>query len=257
MKISPYTFFFLLATVLFASCKHDPVEPEPEPVPPTMGTLRLVIVPKWEGGTFALNTVYTNVTNYRVKVEALKFYLGDVRLLTGSDTTLLKDIALFNMASGSATVEWPAEPGTWTGFRAGLGVPQRLNDADPIVYPPGHPLDLANATYWGWATAYRFLLFDGRYDIDANGTAAPVAPFSIHTGLNEVYREFDVPLGNGITITAGNTTTLTMNMAVDRFFYSDTDTLDLVTEGQSHGSTETIPQAMELTDNVVKSFSVQ
>ncbi|MEZ4739963.1 MAG: hypothetical protein R2818_11560 [Flavobacteriales bacterium] len=41
MKISPYTFFFLLATVLFASCKHDPVEPEAEPVPPTMGTLRL------------------------------------------------------------------------------------------------------------------------------------------------------------------------------------------------------------------------
>ncbi|MEZ4739965.1 MAG: hypothetical protein R2818_11570 [Flavobacteriales bacterium] len=81
--------------------------------------------------------------------------------------------------------------------------------------------------------------------------------FSIHTGLNEVYRELMCPWATVSSITAGNTTTLTMNMAVDRFFYSDTDTLDLVTEGQSHGSTETIPQAMELTDNVVKSFSVQ
>ena len=240
-----------LALIALVGCKPDLVEPDPPPVA-TTGTLRVVIVPKWEGGPFAMNAVYTNVSNYRVKVEALKFYLGDVRLLTGTDTTLLKDIALFNMASGTNTMEWSAEPGTWTGLRAGLGVPQILNEADPISYGPGHPLNLSNGMYWAWPSMYRFLVFDGRYDLDPNGTQAPILPFSMHTGLNVVYREFDVPLENGLVISAGNTTTLTLELAVDRFFYSDTDTLDLLMENQTHG--EDLPLALKLTDNAVQSF---
>jgi hypothetical protein len=226
---------------------------EPEPLP-TAGTLRLVVVPQWEGVPFAMNAVYPNVSDYRVKVELLKLYLADIRLMNGNDSTNLEDIALFNFSNGQVAAEWTAATGTWTTFRSGLGVPAGLNSMNPIEFPPGHPLDLNNGTWWTWASGYRFVMFDGRYDTDANGTSSPIAPFSMHTGMNAVYREFDIALGNGITITAGNTSTLTLNMAVDRFFYSATDTLDLVTENQTHG--ENIPLALELTDNVVGSFSV-
>ncbi len=253
-RIPSYLFlFWTILVVGLVGCKPDPVEPEP-PTASTTGTLRLVIVPRWDGGPFALNTVYTNVSNYRVKVEALKFYLGDVRLHTATDTTLLKDIALFNMANGTATVNWIAEPGTWTGFHAGLGVPLVLNEADPITYGTGHPLNLSNGMYWTWASMYRFLLFDGRYDTDPNGTATPAVPFSMHTGLNPVYREFNLDLGSGLAITAGNTTTLTLELAVDRFFYSDMDTLDLVLENSTHG--DNMPLALELTENAVRSFTI-
>ena len=245
---------FLSVTFILTACQHEPVEPEPAPPVPTTGTLRMVIVPQWEGVPFALNSIQTNVNDYRVKVEFLKMYLGDVRLMNGNDSTNLDDIELFNFSNSPVVAEWPAAPGTWSVFRAGLGVPSRLNDADPIVYPPGHPLDLNNGTWWTWASGYRFVIFDGRYDTDANGAGSPIAPFSMHTGMNAVYREFDLALGNGITITAGNTTTLTLDLAIDRFFYSATDTLDLVTENQTHG--ENIPLAMELTDNVIGSFSV-
>ncbi len=256
MRIPSRTLLALFLPFAFIGCRNDDDVVEPTPTPPaTTGVLRLVVVPKWEGGPFAMNSVYANVNDYRVKVEAIKFYLGDVRLLTGTTSTLAKDIDYFDLHNGAVTKQWTVEPGTWTGMHLGFGVPQALNDADPIDYPPGHPLDLAYATYWGWAQAYRFLQFDGRYDLDANGTGAPALPFSMHTGLNACYTEFDLDLGDGLTITAGNTTTLTVDLAVDRFFYTETDTLDLATENQTHGTN--LPLALELTDNAIRSFSVE
>lgn len=259
MNFSRSIFLLALASGLLAmpGCKPDPVEPDPTPTPPvsTTGTLRIQVQPTWDGVPFALNTVYHNVSNYRVKVEMLKFYFGNMRLIAGSDTVLVKDVALFNVENGQLTMEGAVVPGTWTGFAAGLGVPMALNDADPVVYGPGHPLSLANATYWSWGSAYRFVMFDGRYDADPNGTAAPSDGFSMHTGLNALYREFELSLGSGITISGGNTTTLTLRMAVDEFFYSPTNTLDLATENQSHGDNG--PLAIKLTDNVVRSLSVQ
>ena len=255
MSISSRTLIALLLPLAFVACGPDE-EVEPTPAPPaTTGTLRLVVVPKWEGGPFAMNTVYTNVSDYRVKVEAIKFYLGDVRLVAGTTETPVKDIDYFNLATGNAQVQWTVSPGTWTGLRAGLGVPQALNDADPIVYPSGHPLDLAFGTWWSWSQGYRFLQFDGRYDLDGAGTATPVSPFSMHTGMNECYTEFNVDLGAGVTVTAGATTTLTLHMAVDRLFYTATDTVDLATENQTHGTN--LPLALELTTNATQSFTVE
>jgi len=256
MRIPCRTLLALLLPLAFLGCRNDDDVVEPTPTTPaSTGTLRIVVVPKWEGGPFALNTVYTNVSDYRVKVEAIKFYLGNVRLLTGTTSSDVKDVDYFDLHNGAVSKDWTAEPGTWTGLHIGFGVPQALNDADPIVYPPGHPLDLANATYWGWAQAYRFFQFDGRYDMDAGGTAAPALPFSMHTGLNACYTEFDLDLGTGVTITAGNTTTLTIDLAVDRFFYTAADTLDLATENQTHGTN--LPLALELTNNAIHSFSVE
>lgn len=256
MRIPARTLFALALPLAFAGCRNDDdaVEPTPDPTP-TTGTLRLVVVPKWEGGPFAMNSVYTNVNDYRVKVEVIKFYLGDVRVVNGSSATTVKDVEFFNLGEGRDTLRATVPAGTWTGLRIGMGVPQVLNNADPIVYPSGHPLDLANAMYWTWAQAYRFLIFDGRYDLDAAGTNPPAEPFSMHTGLNDCYDEFELDLGTGVTITAGSTTTLTLHLAVDHFFYSDTDTLDLVTENQTHGTD--LPLALELTDNAAQSFSVE
>ena len=259
MNFSRSIFLLTLASGLLAmpGCKPDPVEPDPLPAPPvsTTGTLRIQVQPTWEGVPFALNTVYHNVSNYRVKVELLKFYLGNMRLFSGSDTVLVKDVALFDLNNGQLSMTASVPLGTWTGFAAGLGVPMVLNDADPVDYGPGHPLDLANATYWSWGSAYRFVMFDGRYDTDPDGTATPANGFSMHTGLNPLYREFELSVGNGITTSVGNTTTLTLSMAVDAFFYSPTDTLDLVIENQSHGDNG--PLSIELTDNVIRSLSVE
>ncbi len=256
MEFDPRTILVPLMFLTLVGCGPDePVEPEPPPAPST-GTLKLVMRPTWNGAPFVMNEIYNNVNDYRVKVEGIKFYLGDVRLLNGSGNTLVKDIAFFDLRYNGDTVTWTGvQPGIWSGLSAGFGVPQALNDADPIVYPPGHPLDLANGSYWTWATAYRFFQFDGRYDLDGSGTAPPTAPFSMHTGLNACYQEFNLDLGGDIVVTAGSTSTLVIDMAVDKVFYTATDTVDLATENQTHGTN--LPVALELTNCAVQSFSVE
>jgi hypothetical protein len=251
------SFLALSLTLGLVACRPDEeVEPAPTPVPSTTGTLKVVIKPTWNGAPFEMNAVYENVSGYRVKTESIKFYMGDVRLVSGSGTTTVKDVELFNLRYNGDTVTWTGiTPGDYSGISAGFGVPQALNDADPIVYPPGHPLDLAWGNYWTWATAYRFLQFDGRYDLDDVGSVDQ--PFSMHTGVNVCYQEFDRTVPGGLSVTAGSTTTIVLGMAIDRFFYSATDTVDLATENQSHGSDPTHALALELTGNAINSISVE
>ena len=130
---------FLSVTFILTACQHEPVEPEPAPPVPTTGTLRMVIVPQWEGVPFALNSIQTNVNDYRVKVEFLKMYLGDVRLMNGNDSTNLDDIELFNFSNSPVVAEWPAAPGTWSVFRSGLGA-FPIERCRPDRIPSGAPL---------------------------------------------------------------------------------------------------------------------
>ena len=249
--------FALIALVLVACKPDEPVEPTPAP-PATTGTLRVVVRPTWNGTPFEIYEIYQNVSGYRVRVEGIVFYLGNVHLTNGDGSVTVKDIEIFDLRYNGDTVTWSGiQPGTYTELLAGLGVPQPLNDANSIDYPPGHPLNLAYGTYWGWAAAYRFLQFDGRYDLDPAGTNAPALPFSMHTGLNVCYAEFQRDLPTPVVVTAGSTTTLVLNMAIDRFFFSDTDTLDLATENQSHGSDPTHALALELTGNAVSSITFE
>lgn len=248
----------LLLPLALVTCRpDDPVEPDPAP-PATTGSLKVVVAPAWNGMPFALHETYQNVSGYRVKVELLKFYLGNVRLVNGSGITTVKDVELFDMQFNGDTVVWSGlQPGTWSGLSLGLGVPQALNDVDPIVYPSSHPLNLAHGTYWSWGTAYRFVMFDGKYDLDGAGTGPVLQPFSMHTGMNVCYREFDLPLATPLVITAGGTSTLVLELAVDRFFHSDSDTLDLATENASHGSDPAHVLALKLTNNIVHSITAQ
>lgn len=232
---------------------------EPEPTPTTsVGSLRVVVRPTWNGAPFSMYETYENVSGYRVKVEQLKFYLGNVRLVNGSGATLVRNVELFDMVHNGDTVLWSGlGTGTWSGMSLGLGVPQALNDADPIVYPAHHPLDLAHGTYWSWGSGYRFVMFDGKYDTTSTGTGPVLQPFSMHTGMNVCYREFDLPLAGSLNITEGGTSTLVLELAVDRFFYSESDTLDLATENASHGNDPAHVLALELSDHIVNSITAE
>lgn len=244
----------LLPLTLITCQPGPPVEPGSE----LTGTLRVVIKPTWNGQPFLMNEEYLNVSDYRVKVEALRFYLGDVRFEDGGFFTSVKDVELFDLQHDGDTVTWTNVPtGTWSGLRMGLGVPQALNDADPIVYPVGHPLNLSHGSYWTWATAYRFVMFDGRYDVDGTGTGPLLEPFSMHTGVNICYREFDMPFNAPLDVSSSGVSTVVLELAVDRFFHANGEVLDLATENQSHGGDPTHAIALELTGNVVNAFSVE
>ncbi|MBL8009779.1 MAG: hypothetical protein JNJ64_04150 [Flavobacteriales bacterium] len=240
----------LIATAaLLAGC-HKPYNVDgPE------GHVRLKVEATWQGQPLQAGEVHLNVSDYRTQVEVLKMYLAELRLTGPGGASALTDIALFDALNGGDSEVYTAEAGSYSGLHLGLGVPQDLNTSDPVLYPVGHPLSVSNGTYWTWATGYRFVMFDGRYDTDPNGTGVPMSLFSIHTGMEPCYRVRDIDFAAPFTVVGGDTTDLVLHVAVDRFFYNAVDTLDLATDHQAHGDNMTL--AMRFTDKVINSIVVE
>lgn len=262
MRISRYIIAAGVALPL-AGCRVDPpVPPMPPVLPPvdtlaqdTTGVLRITLVPTWEGEPFQRFTEYRDHNDYRVTVELLKMYFGDMRLIAGDDTLAVKDVDLFVIDNGPVSLEWAVTAGSWTKFRAGLGVPAALNYADPANYGPGHPLSVSNGTYWTWATGYRYVMFEGRYDTDPQGTGPLIASYSIHPGMEPSYLEFELQPVGGIVVEAEQVTELVVGVAIEGFLHTDQYSIDLATENSAHGNN--LPLQWKLVNNVVASFSVE
>jgi hypothetical protein len=247
-----------MAVMLLAlsACKPDkPIPPTPIPPAPTTGVLRITLVPEWEGDPLERFFEYRNFMEYRTTVEVLKLYLGDVRLVDGVDTLAIKDVDLFDLGNGAVSKYWPVKAGSWSGLRMALGVPDELNYADPANYGSGHPLSVSNGTYWTWATGYRYVVFEGRYDTDPSSTGTLVTSYAIHPGMEPSYLEFDLLPVPGVTIVAGDTTEVRVRVAVDRFFHSEEFQIDLETENTAHGNN--LPLQWKFVNNVVRSMRVE
>lgn len=246
----------LLVVLGLGACKPDkPVPPTPIPLPSNTGTLRVTLVPEWEGQPLERFVEYRNFMDYRTTVEVLKLYMGDVRMVQGADTVAVKDVDLFDLGNGVVSKSWTASAGSWTSLRAALGVPDELNYADPASYAAGHPLSVSNGTYWTWATGYRYVVFEGRYNTDPLSTTPLITSYAIHPGMGPSYLEFDLVPAGGISITAGETTELVVRVAVDRFFHSDEFEIDLETENTAHGNN--VPLQVKFVNNVVKSMTLE
>lgn len=245
----------LLPLLLLAACRTD------EPVPPggdttsNMGTLRIQVVPQWEGAPFAPYTEYRAPHDYRFQVEFLRMYLSDIRLVHAAGESNVDPVRLLDLNNGPFTMELKVPAGTWYGVRAGLGLPPELNHTDPSLYPNEHPLSVNTGMSWNWANGYKFVLFDGRYNPDPLSTSALLSPFSVHTGMDTCYKEVDLFPVLPFTTQANAITDLTLRIDVDGFLQSGPDTIDVAVENQSHGGN--LPLALKLTRNVANSLHMQ
>jgi hypothetical protein len=240
---------FIVSATLLAGCHKPYTVDGPE------GYVRLKVEATWQGQPLQAGEVHLNVSDYRTQVELFKLYLAELRLTGPGGASALTDIALFDALNGGSSEVYTAEAGTYSGLHLGLGVPDDLNTSDPVLYPVGHPLSVSNGTYWTWATGYRFVMLDGRYDTDPNGTGTPMSLFSIHTGMAPCYRVRDLDFAAPLTVEGGDTTDLILRFAADKFFHNPIDTIDLAVDHQAHG--DNMPLALRFTDNVLNSIVVE
>lgn len=247
-------FLIFLAAIIMMGCKKD----KTSPVPNASGVL-LRVSPNWDGGVFTANEEYHNAMDYRVFIQAVKFYLSDIRAKRSGGDRFMNEISLFDITDGPMEVMYDLEPGSYNGIKFGIGVPPDLNGTNdvnfnPAAYPSDHPLSVGNGMYWTWTSGYRFVIFDGYYDTDPNGTSDVLPGFSIHSGLDTTYKyvEFNnVPF----EVQQGEYVELELNLDVSRMFYNINDTIDLAIDNQSHGSN--LQLAMRLMDNMVGAFELE
>lgn len=244
--------FALPVLVLFACGKHDP-DPYVTSPPPASG-IKLKVTPLWNGAIFSESTIYHNIMDFRVRVSGIKLYLGDLHLLTPGGEHHLSDAAFFNLTDSAQSVFLAAPPGDYTGLHFGIGLTPSVNASDPVLFAADHPLSANNGMYWTWASQYRFVIFEGRFDTLSAGSDTLHQSFSIHTGMDTCYREREFA-ALPISVVTGAYTQVNVTFDLAKFFYTDTDTIDLRTDNQSHiGDTEL---AIRLSDLIQASVAAQ
>lgn len=241
----------VLAAAALASCRSDePIEPA---VPSSSDpVLRITVDPRWNGQPMHTFTEYRVPGDYRFQVEMLKFYLSDLRLVGDDGEHAVSTVQLIDLDHGPYTFDLKPPAGRWYGLRAGLGLPHDLNYTDPVLYGNDHPMSVNTGMYWTWATGYKFVLFDGRFNPDPASTGALVNPFSVHTGMDTCYTPVELFPALPFRTRADSIARLTLRIDVDGFLQSGSDTIHVVTENQSHGTNYAL--ALKLTRCVKRSL---
>ncbi len=240
----------LILSVFATSCKKDD-ESEPE-----AQSLNLSFYPKYEGQDLQLFKTYNNIHNCSFEFRDLKFYIAHISLhLSNGDSLELSEIELMDIRNGKQSLTYDMPAGQFVAISFGLGVPQHLNGTDnpdflTSVYSLDHPLSGNNGTYWTWATGYRFFMTEGRFDTVPD-VEAPTRNFSYHTGPDVLYRHVG-PFAADIS--AAGRSQLNFALDMERFWATETDTVNLRLEREFHGTHSIDDLGHRLANNSAATF---
>ena len=210
---------------------------------------------KVAGSDYVLADDFINGDGLHLRIEAVWFYIADVRFVNKKGKEVLaEEIALVKLdANGFATASVKIPAGDYTALRFGIGVPQALNEADPAEFnESGHPLNVTENTYWGMNGMYRFVMIDGRYDVEGDGT--PDGTFSYHTGYNESYRE--VEFAGDFSFDRKGSYSHEIIIDIEKLFYVSGSEVDVLTESYYDGDLSNIDLAHRISDNFMNSLSL-
>ncbi|MEM6628360.1 MAG: MbnP family protein [Bacteroidota bacterium] len=267
MKTNIFPFVLCIFSFLFYTSCEDNSEDTPAPSTDEMGVFELNITTLVSGAGFSPGVVYKNPKGREYFVSALKMYISDITLIDESgEETLLSEIELFDLtqpgalkvAHGDGTFkqfEVPAKK--YVGVRFGIGVPDSLNHEDPTVFSPEHPLSVFNSMHWNWAAGYRFVIMEGKIDSSVTADGAEIAKdFVYHLGLDTLYRtmEYMAP-DQSFTVPTGDELQYTIELDLNRIFFREGDTLDIVARPTTHSvppGSEAFQLAETLMDNLAK-----
>lgn len=170
---------------------------------------------------------YSNIGTQNNTIDILDFrvYVSNVRLLADDGEAYAvnldqetewqtSDVALLDFEDNSGTcvngdskmnsqVVGTVPDLTYTGLRFDIGVPQDLNDNDPLQ--AASPLDTSRSRlHWTWQTGYKFV----RWDADVEG--APHDWF-VHLGSTGCTLNDASDMGQGATCTTPNRPTIQLD----------------------------------------------
>lgn len=230
--------------VLGVACRRDPSVPVPPPHPSTV--LKLTVKPLWNGAAFNKEVVYSAAGSQRAKITLVKFFLSPLEITGDSAASSLIDADLFDVTNGPQYRLYTVPTGTYSSLNLGLGLPPALNHRDIATIPPNAPTGNNSGMYWSWATLYRFMLFEGKFDSIPNGQGDPPYNFSIHTGLDTCYRTRSFPVH--LVADVADTARLTITVDIARFFSNGTQVLQLSQGAMWHGEVDELIIGLKAAD---------
>jgi len=193
-------------------------------------------------------TPYTQSTPFfkgdtAIAIDLFHFYISDLR----AGDQLLSDV-LFVDPSDSAFSTYTLDLQRRVDqISFGLGVPSDMNAMDPTSFETTHPLSSAYAMYWTWASKYRFLKAEGRFNAGGDLSNATTNGGIIwHTGTDPLYRTrtFDVPVRPGDR--------LVVKMDLDLLLGN----VSLANDGFTHTTVDTYATAEKVSNQAIAAIEV-
>lgn len=206
---------------------------------------------------YLFSDYFTNGDGIKIRLELLKFYISNVTFYTEKnksfEATEIALVEINNNGQGSLSCSLPS--GNYTKLSFGIGVPEYLNESDPADYADDqyHPLNTLQNTYWGMNSMYRFVMIDGKYDIDGDGTDE--GAFSYHTGYSDSYRT--VSIEKEFDFEKKESYTYQFSIDVTKLFYVSGSQVDVTTESNYHGDYSLINLSIRISDNFMNAISMQ
>ena len=147
---------------------------------------------KLDSQPFNFTSTAQNNLGQMFKVTRLQYYMceftivydGGQELIVSPDT-----VALISTADGeySTVLLGNLNITNVEGVKFHIGVPEPVNNDDPLLFPSTHPLaPQSPSMHWGWAAGYRFLVYEG------TGGANFAQTFQLHALGNDNYFETSV-----------------------------------------------------------------
>lgn len=177
---------------------------------------------------FQFNSTTQNSTSQDYQVTRLQYYMTKFTVIHdgGQETIIDQDtVALINGSDGTySTVELGSLNLTSVeGVKFHIGVHSPVNNENPSLYPSDHPLaPQAPSMHWGWASGYRFLVYEGKGGTSFSQT------FQMHGLGNSNYFETTV---NAVGQTIGGT----MYIVLDADYTMGVETIDVAAGIIAHG----------------------
>lgn len=147
---------------------------------------------------FNLNSPNSYNPPQKIQFSEISFYVTNIKLYTANNEVVdLSDSPLLFTPENNWEASIPKVPmGSYSKIELGFGVPENINTQngkDAIIatdYPYNSPLNPATNMYWNWANGYIFSKFEGKIDIDGNGSFNDNQDilFSYHPGNDDLYR---------------------------------------------------------------------
>lgn len=255
MQYLSYTTLVLAIMLIVHSCELDPTEPLTD----CANGLCLDVEINVGNEDFELGKTYTAPNGVTYHLDLINFYISRLSLVDGAGNEAVVDnVSFFNtdddLLSGNDAVEkrnylLPSS-GTFNAIRFGVGLYADINATDPATVPEGHPLHTFNGTYWNWAAAYRFAMFEGISD--SVGTEKAIL---FHAGLDTFFNEIILPIEE---FDASNVDGKQINLSIDLndVFGAPGAEINLAVETRIHGGPPTYALADKFLSNLANAIRI-
>lgn len=216
-------------------------------------TVNLNFQTQLNGTNCDLAQLFSDSESKTIRLELVKFYLSKISFVNKNDEVIeVEDIILVDLnVSGYSSVSLTVPTDSYKSLKFGVGVHNDFNSKTPADFTEeNHPLNSIQNTYWGMNGMYRFVMIDGRYDIENDDVFD--GTFSYHSGFESSYR--DVELVKDFKFKKNETYDLTIFIDIANILEGTGGNLDLINRPNYHGNSEDLDLATTLSDNVSEVF---